>query len=131
MGLKFQVAVPPPTAGDVVKGELLVKINGGEAIVVATAVDQSMVEDDRFVGPDGATVELAYSLIDDAGNRSIPREFVAQLVDTFAPPQPGELSLTVVGEVDDPQPEPVVDPVVEPVVEPVVDEDLPDLEVNS
>ena len=104
MGLKFQVAVPPPTASDVVKGELLVKIQGGEPILVVTEPGQVVVSDDRFVGSDGSTVELAYTLIDDAGNRSIPREAVVQLLDTIAPSQPGELSLSVTEEFADPLP---------------------------
>lgn len=101
MSLKFKVALPPITASDVVSGELSVKIDSGEPIVIATTKDQTEVEDGQLSGRDGATVELSYVLIDDAGNRSEPSVFVGQLTDTIAPPKPGELALAVTEEVND------------------------------
>lgn len=101
MSLKFKVALPPITASDVVGGELSVKIDAGEPIVIATTKDQTEVVDGQLSGRDGATVELSYVLVDDAGNRSDPSVFVGQLTDTIAPPKPGELALAVTEEVAD------------------------------
>lgn len=104
MSLKFKVALPPITASDVVSGELSVKIDAGEPIVIATTKDQTEVVGGQLSGRDGATVELSYVLIDDAGNRSEPSVFVGQLLDTIAPPKPGELALAVTEEVADEAP---------------------------
>lgn len=101
MSLKFKVGLPPATAADVVSGELSVRIDAGEPIVIATAKDQTEVVDGQLSGRDGATVELSYVLIDDAGNRSEPSVFVGQLLDTIAPPKPGELALVITEEVAD------------------------------
>lgn len=99
MGLKFKIVLPPTTAPDVVSGELAVKIDGGEPIITATAATDTEVSNDAFVGEDGATVELSYLLIDDAGNRSLPSTAVGTLTDTIAPPQPGQLAIVVTEEI--------------------------------
>lgn len=101
MSLKFKVGLPPVTAQDVVSGELSVRIDGGDPIVVATAPADTEVVHDSFTGADGATVEMSYVLTDDAGNPSQPSVAVGTLTDTIAPPQPGQLALTVTEEVND------------------------------
>jgi hypothetical protein len=40
--------------------------------------------------------------IDNAGNRSEPRLFSLVAKDTIAPPQPGELGIIAISEVEDP-----------------------------
>ncbi|REJ65588.1 MAG: hypothetical protein DWQ31_16750 [Planctomycetota bacterium] len=93
----FDVTLPAlsePT--DVVSRELKVFVDGDEADSRTAAAGDSVVTD--LEAPQDAAVRLELRDTDDAGNQSAPStiEFVA--ADTIPPTQPGEMSVTVVGE---------------------------------
>ena len=97
--LIFDVVLPaiPEAPSDIVGGRLTYVIAEVEAVVVDTAVGQEKVEVLR--GNDGDTVALSFVWVDDAGNESVePSTLEAVLVDTFPPPNPGELGIVVTGE---------------------------------
>jgi len=114
------IVLPPPSAPDVATREVVV--NDGQTEATLTLERDAVKLDPRSYAKD-TSVSVALTDIDAAGNRSPKsvKEFV--IVDTFAPPQPGEIGLLVVAErfVEEPVVEaPVVE---EPVVEaPVVEE---------
>lgn len=93
----FEVNLPPvPPLTDVVARELVVVIND-------QVQDVKMVspEDTTIVGlmaPQDSTVVLELRDIDDAGNKSEPSVHMFTAIDSVAPPQPGELGVTIVGE---------------------------------
>jgi hypothetical protein len=94
--LKFVLVLPPKAAPDVVTRELTVKIGDNDASTLTIAGDETKVE-----GLEGlADVIVDFSLVDvdGNGNRSPAVSNSARLVDTIAPPVPGELALQVVGE---------------------------------
>lgn len=85
-----------PAAGvDVESRELTVTING-EAQPVLTP-DKFATTQQIRVAQD-ATCHLSLVDVDDAGNRSEPSTFDFVATDTIAPPQPGTLGVTLVGE---------------------------------
>jgi hypothetical protein len=94
--LQFKITLPGPSAVDVVTQELSVKIGDGDAVVQQVLADQTEV--DGFEGADNAAAAVSLIQIDDAGNRSVPREQTFTLTDTLAPPVPGEIGLVVTGE---------------------------------
>lgn len=96
--LTFDIMLPPPTATDVVKGELTYSIAGAEPITVETAVPQEAVV--GLLGESGDRVTASFRFFDDETppNVSEARTFDATLVDNLAPPQPGELGIRVTGE---------------------------------
>lgn len=115
----FDVTLPPASAPDVVRRELTVEINGVPVVNELPADTLSMA---GLQGPQGALVRLSLVDIDDAGNRSPESVLEATLLDTFAPPQPGQMGVTVTGEMvlaDPVEPEPVPAPE-EPKPEPPV-----------
>lgn len=121
----FEVALPGLAAPDVVKRELTVQIAG---VVTTTVLEGATLNDATVGGLKGlqdAALHLELVDIDDAGNRSQPSVFDGVLVDTFAPPAPGQLGIKAIGEdfTEDPpppapEPEPVPEPTPEPVPEP-------------
>lgn len=97
--LNFAVGVPPfPSPSDVVKGELSVVIGENEPIVVDVDEATSEVSHPDFKGDDNVEVRLSYVHVDDAGNRSPESTATFALLDTIAPPQPGELGVRVIDE---------------------------------
>lgn len=102
--LKFCVCLPPKSANDVQTRELCVSINDGEP--VKKVVDGDTLHVDSFVGVQGDSVTGYLVDIDGAGNRSEPSLFSFELVDTIAPPMPGDVGLMVLEQVDDPPAEP-------------------------
>ncbi len=94
--LKFVLTLPEKGASDVVSRELTVSVDGGEPVVFTLAGD--VVESQEFEAADGAAVTGTLVDVDDAGNKSEAREFTLVLVDTIAPPQPGEVGVKVVSE---------------------------------
>jgi hypothetical protein len=113
--LKFVFVLPPAGAHDVVNRELSVQIGNGEPQVIN--VDTSTNESPELSGMENDVVKGSLVDIDDAGNRSEPRDFEMILLDTLAPPKPGELGLRVTEETED-VPPPVDPP--EPDEPPVV-----------
>lgn len=95
----FCFDTPTPTAADVVQGTLSVSIAGAPAIVVLTDGTAKRVEDAQFVGNQGDTVHVDYSLTDDDGNTSSTASADYVISDTVAPPAPGAPALVVTGEV--------------------------------
>lgn len=95
--LTFVLTLPAPGAADVVSRELVVSVNGGEAQTLS--LDGAATESSELSGEQDNSVTGTLVDIDDAGNRSEPREFSFVLVDNLAPPQPGELGLRVTAEV--------------------------------
>lgn len=96
--LKFCVCLPPKSASDVQSRELCVSIN--DADPVKTLVDGETLHVDGFVGEHGDVVTGYLVDIDGAGNVSSPRLFKFDLVDTIAPPMPGDIGLEVLGQVE-------------------------------
>ena len=93
--LKFVLELPPKSAADVVSRELRFSVGEQLFEVMLGAED---VESAEFVGNDNDSVTGTLVDVDDAGNRSEPREFSFVLVDTLPPAQPGEVGLKVTGE---------------------------------
>lgn len=94
--LKFVVVLPAPGASDVAKRELQVAIGSGSPATFELPGDA--LNSDEMGGEENETVAGQLIDIDDAGNRSEARTFSFVLVDTIAPPQPGELGLKVTAE---------------------------------
>jgi hypothetical protein len=93
--LKFVLVLPEKSATDVVSRELSFKV--GED-VFDLVLDGNTLETEELSGEDDSEVVGTLVDVDDAGNKSLPREFSFVLVDTLAPPQPGELGVRVTGE---------------------------------
>lgn len=91
--LVYKVSLPPVLDPDVVKRVLSVVVNDG------TPAEQEAVDGMELRFADNDRVVLSLVHIDDAGNTSAPSEplaFVA--LDTIAPHQPGQVSLTLIAE---------------------------------
>ena len=134
MAITFQVNLPPKSAPDVVSRKLTVKV--GDAAAETFELGGEVLVKEGLEGPQDSTVEVSLVDVDDAGNESTPSTASGVLVDSFAPPQPGQLGVVVVGEtfpsappVEEPPVEepPVEEPPVEepPVEDPVADEPAP------
>ena len=95
--LQFKLQLPTPTVSDVVAQEVSVTINAGNPIILILTPGSEVV-DAQFEGATGAEVATTLVDIDSSDNRSEPRNLVFVLTDTIAPPQPGEIGLTVTGQ---------------------------------
>jgi hypothetical protein len=109
--IQFDVNLPPKAAPDVVNRELTVDFGDGNPNVFELSGDENVVT--GLEGDQDSTVNLALVDIDDAGNRSEASTASATLVDSVAPPKPGELGVTIIGETheEDPVDPDPVDPV--------------------
>jgi hypothetical protein len=96
--LKFELSLPSASATDVTSRMLTVTIEGGEPINLTLSGTETIVSNDLFIGNDNAAVDVSLADIDDAGNRSVSRDQSFVLLDTIAPPQPGEIGLRVISE---------------------------------
>lgn len=94
--LKFVLVLPEKGAADVVKRHLTVSVGAGEPAVLE--LDGDATRTDLMEGVEGDAVAGSLVDEDDAGNKSEAREFSFTLVDTIAPPQPGEVGVEVVSE---------------------------------
>ena len=94
--LNFVLVLPPKSAADVVARQITLQVGTQE--VVTVDLDGETLETGEFTGLDNDSVTGSLVDIDDAGNRSEPRDFDFILLDTIAPPRPGELGLRVTGE---------------------------------
>ena len=88
--------LPVPGAKDVVKRVLAFSVNGESSNSFDLAGDS--LESEELKVEDGVTIAGSLVDVDDAGNQSLPREFEFVVVDTIAPPQPGEVGFVVTGE---------------------------------
>lgn len=95
--LMFKMVLPAAGAGDVIKRELSVDIDGSST---TQTVAGSTREVTGFIGKDNSTVIASLTDIDDAGNRSVPRKQKWTLIDNLPPPQPGEMGVQVTSETD-------------------------------
>jgi hypothetical protein len=93
--LSFVLTLPERSAKDVVARELTVSVDGVETV---ESLNGDSVESQVYSGLDNAAVAGRLVDIDDAGNRSDPSEFTFVLVDTIAPPAPGQVGLKVTAE---------------------------------
>lgn len=96
--IKFKVTVPEEATTDVVSRNVKVTFaDGSEGVDVVDGRLAGATKE--FSGPQDSTVAVSIWNVDDAGNLSVePRSFSAVLVDTVAPPTPGEAGLEIVGE---------------------------------
>lgn len=94
--LKFVLTLPQAGAADVVARKLTVKVGEADAETFDLAGD--VVESQEFECEDNAEVTGSLVDVDDAGNESAASEFSFVIVDTLAPPQPGEVGVKVTGE---------------------------------
>ena len=118
LGFKIVLPTLPPEPNDIVSGELTVQVGAGEAAVVATTKQQTEVVD--LAGEEGATVNVSYVYVDNAGNRSETASTLSVvLVDTIAPAVPGVLGVVVTSEFTTEDPAPPEEPPAPP-EEPVV-----------
>lgn len=93
--LKFVLDLPSKAAPDVVSRELKVVVDGNEFF---EALDGDAIVSTEYSGVDNASVTGSLVDVDDAGNRSDASEFSYVLVDTIAPPAPGNVGLRVTAE---------------------------------
>ena len=93
--LSFVLTLPERSAKDVVARELTVSVDGVETV---ESLNGDSLESQVYSGLDNAAVAGRLVDIDDAGNRSEPSEFTFVLVDTIAPPAPGQVGLKVTAE---------------------------------
>jgi hypothetical protein len=94
--LRFKLVLPAPGAQDVVSRMLTLAIGGADAEIIT--LSSTDLETAEFSGQDNDQVTGTLVDIDDADNASEPRDFSFVLVDTLAPPIPGEIGLVVTGE---------------------------------
>ena len=93
--LSFVLTLQERSAKDVVARELTVSVDGVETV---ESLNGDSLESQVYSGLDNAAVAGRLVDIDDAGNRSEPSEFTFVLVDTIAPPAPGQVGLKVTAE---------------------------------
>lgn len=94
--LIYDVVLPVKAANDVVKRELTIKREGqDDEIILLGGDDQTVI---GLKGEQDSKLTLSLVDTDDADNPSPPRTQEFTLVDTIAPPQPGELGIRVTGE---------------------------------
>lgn len=109
MAIKFAVVLPTPPViekdwNEIAFGELVVKIPGFDPLVIETTKDQQLtadrqVVDERFVGDQGALVELEFNYVDDAGNKGAIVTAAQELLDTVPPVAPDAIGLVATEEV--------------------------------
>lgn len=118
--LKFVLVLPPAGAHDVVNREVSIQV--GDKAPSTFDIPVSDNETKPFEGKEGDEIKGSLIDVDDAGNRSEPRDFGFILRDTLAPPKPGELGLRVTEESPDEEPpvEPPAPPTDEEPEEPTV-----------
>lgn len=99
--LRFVVTVPEESTGDVVTREIMVTLPDGSTQSGAVA-GRLAGDSGEFSAAQDSIVKVSVVNVDDAGNRSEAREQEFTVVDTIAPPEPGEVGIKVVGETTTP-----------------------------
>jgi len=94
--LQFVVTLPLTGAVDVLSRELSVTVGANPAVILNPAVGDT--ESQELSGNDSDAIHLELVDVDDAGNRSAASVLDATLLDTLAPPQPGEMGIRITGE---------------------------------
>lgn len=100
---KIRVALPPPVDSDTTVRELTTTINGGTPVVsnLSTANPEF-----NFFASKSDSVTCSLVDIDADGNRSTPSSRTIVVTDTIPPHQPGSLDMSVVDQVEVPDPVP-------------------------
>lgn len=111
MAIKFAVVLPLPPMNpadwaEIASGELTVQVGDGDVLTISTdkAVQESeprQIADERFVGAQGTPVDLSFSYIDDAGNKSLAVTTSQILRDTVPPVAPDSIGLVETEETPD------------------------------
>jgi hypothetical protein len=94
--LIFDVNLPPKSAPDVVRRLLTVKIGDSEPQVFE--LDGSEESKVGLRGERDAAIEISLVDVDGSGNQSLPSKATGVLFDTFPPPQPGMIGISIIGE---------------------------------
>lgn len=94
--LVYDVTLPAAGAADVVSRELTVTLGDGDATLIALPADCVLYPGLRV--EQDTPVSLSLEDVDDAGNHSPARVLTFTAADTLAPPQPGEMGVTLVAE---------------------------------
>lgn len=94
MGFFAIIGLPTITSADVASQELTVQV-GDQPASNAVYTVEDMITPEFAVGEAGTIVKASLVYVDAAGNRSEPREELFTVVDTIAPQQPGEFSMSV------------------------------------
>ena len=94
--LVFKFVLPAPGASDVTERRLNFTI--GDAEPISVTLEGGALESGEYQGQQGVSVNGSLVDVDDAANASDPRDFAIVLADTIAPPQPGEVGVTVTSE---------------------------------
>lgn len=118
----FKIAMMPKSAADVVRRELSLLFQDGTTKQLELPADA--LESEVLSGPQDTEVTVGLVDVDNEGNRSPERVATFKLLDTVAPPMPGELGIQIVGEELAVEPVPVEDPV--PADEPVLADETVD-----
>jgi hypothetical protein len=108
MAIKFAVVLPEPPVGpdwrEIAYGRLTVQIGTADPFSIVTEkrvqeAEPRQVTDDRFVGPQGAAVQLTFAYIDDAGNVGTAVAGGGTLEDTVPPVAPSSVGLVATEEI--------------------------------
>lgn len=96
--IKFKVSVPEEATPDVVRRDIQVTLADGTNLDGSVPGREAGLSGE-FKGEQDSVIAVSIWNVDDAGNRSaVPSSFSATLLDTFAPPTPGEAGLVISGE---------------------------------
>lgn len=94
--LHFVLVLPEHTVKDLQSRLLGFQVGNQEPVTLN--LDPTVEETEEYSGEEGDVVTGNLVDVDDAGNRSEPRDFEVTLRDTLAPPQPGEFGVRVTRE---------------------------------
>jgi len=94
--LIFVLALPAVGAPDVVSRQVIVTVGAADPVIFDLSGSDLVTPE--LSGNDNDAVVGTLVDTDDAGNASPAREFSFVLVDTIAPPQPGEVGINVLRE---------------------------------
>lgn len=120
-GMKvFTLKLPLATAEDVKFFEVVYKVGDAEPVTLSPVNPDygkspaTPGEIPNLQAANGTVVSGSVCCVDDAGNKSAVREFSLEVLDTSAPPMPGEVGIVITDEFADAPVDPV-DPPVDPV----------------
>jgi hypothetical protein len=117
MALVYRLSCEAPVDSDVIRRRLLVNVNGND--VKKNTYSKNVEDFGEFTFNQGDDVVMILVDIDDAGNESEPAMVQFQALDTIPPRMPGGFSVSLLREVDDTTPEPIVEKTTTTTPEPV------------
>jgi hypothetical protein len=117
-GMKvFTLKLPLATAEDVKYFEVVYKVGDAEPVTLMPVnpdygkTPATPGEIPNLQAENGTVVSGTICCVDDAGNKGPAREFSLEVLDTSAPPMPGEVGIVITDEFADAPVDPPVDPV--------------------